>query len=95
MILMSKKARTFYVDSRDDDVSLWVKNQHNLSASLRRVIKDTVARVGTDDYGDAIANRLNELETGKPIKIKTPAGRQCQCSATATAAAGLPKKCSR
>lgn len=65
---MSKKARTFYVDSKDADVSLWVKNQHNLSASLRRVIKDTVARVGTDDYGDAIANRLNELETGKPMK---------------------------
>lgn len=57
--------RSLYVRKEDTDVITWLSNQRNASESMRRLIKDTIERVGTDDYIDTIAHRLNTMETGK------------------------------
>lgn len=57
--------RSLYVRQEDTDVMAWLSHQRNASESMRRLIKDTIERVGTGDYIDTIAHRLNTLETGK------------------------------
>lgn len=57
--------RSLYVRKEDTDVITWLSNQRNASESMRRLIKDTIERVGTGDYIDTIAHRLNTIETGK------------------------------
>lgn len=57
--------RSLYVRKEDTDVIAWLSHQRNASESMRRLIKDTIERVGTGDYIDTIAHRLNAIETGK------------------------------
>lgn len=57
--------RSLYVRKEDTDVMAWLSHQRNASESMRRLIKDTIERVGTGDYIDTIAHRLNTIETGK------------------------------
>lgn len=57
--------RSLYVRKEDTDVMTWLSHQRNASESMRRLIKDTIERVGTGDYIDTIAHRLNTIETGK------------------------------
>lgn len=57
--------RSLYVRQEDTDVMAWLSHQRNVSESMRRLIKDTIERVGTGDYIDTIAHRLNTIETGK------------------------------
>lgn len=66
-IEMANKTNTksFYVRDSDPDVKRWVENQHNISESLRLVIKNVIHNFGESDYLDAVNTKLINAQEAK------------------------------
>lgn len=64
---MANKTNTksFYVRDSDPDVKRWVENQHNISESLRLVIKNVIHNFGESDYLDAVNTKLINAQEAK------------------------------
>lgn len=53
MMKQKQSARSFNIRPEDKDIDKWVSHQHNLSNSLRWLIKQAIAEYGLVDYQDA------------------------------------------
>ena len=59
----TKVVRSFYFDKKvDPEIDKWCSKQRNLTESIRRMLINTIAQYGTDDYLDALSDELLKMK---------------------------------
>lgn len=59
----NKVVRSFYFDKKaDPEIDKWCSKQRNLTESIRRMLINTIAQYGTDDYLDALSDELLKMK---------------------------------